>query len=54
MREQWIRQSDFGFVCHSFTDSNVDAISVFMEQWRRVKDTDDKILSVFVVVRALI
>lgn len=49
MREH---SADFGFVCYSFTTSIVDDIRVSMEQWRRIKHTDDKVLPVFVVVRA--
>lgn len=51
MREQWIRHSDFIIVCHSYTFSGLEETRRTLETIRRVKDTDDKVLPVFVTVR---
>lgn len=51
MRDQWVRYAEFGIICHSYTYSDLNEIRILLEQWRRIKDTDDKVLPVFVVVR---
>ena len=49
---QWVRYAEFGIICHSYTYSDLDGVRILLEQWRRIKDTDDKVLPVFVAVRS--